>query len=298
MTSPSDTLEALASFRDSQLQKWPLARGNYDALALVERRRFKVGALEGAFQYNPARAVSTGAKIDAASINKRPCFLCSANRPAVQESLPVMPGWEFLLNPYPIFPLHFTIACSEHKAQGEIPLEMAAMAETLPGMAIFYNGARAGASAPDHLHCQAVMKSELPLLVYLEEGGDLQVLPYDVVYETITPDMEGMARLARIPSIAGIDKETHSPDAGLLNAFMWIGADGLLRVAVVIRSAHRPACYSATEGERLMVSPGAVDVAGIVILPRKEDFERITPEMVAGIYSEVCVPPKNEGNAQ
>ncbi len=277
-------IHILQEVRDQQLALWPMARENYERLGLTERRQFSLGALDGAFQFNPGRIVSTGAKIDKASIEKRPCFLCKKNRPEEQLYEEIIPGWEFLVNPFPIFPLHFTIASTEHRPQNAIPLEMAAMAEKMPGMTIFYNGAKAGASAPDHMHCQAVKTSELPLMIYLENGGDPSKWPYRVDYAVITPDNAGMMNLKRMTELKGLEKTTGEPDADLVNAYFWIGQDGLLHIAVIPRSAHRPDCYP-----DLMVSPGAIDMAGIVILPRKEDFEKITEDDIRQIYSQTAI---------
>lgn len=279
----------LQEVRDQQLALWPMARENYERLGFTERRALNLGAMRGALQCNPARIVSTGAKIDKASIESRPCFLCRANRPEEQLYEEILPGWEFLVNPFPIFPLHFTIASTSHNPQDAIPLDMVMMAEKMPGMTIFYNGAKAGASAPDHLHCQAVKTSELPLMMYLEKGGDPAKWPYRVEYSVITPDHDGLIQLKRLSEVKGMDKATGHPDTGLVNAFFWLGSDGLLRVAVVPRSAHRPSCYP-----DLMVSPGAIDMAGIVILPRKEDFDRISVEDMEKIYSETAMSNEQE----
>lgn len=293
----------LQELRDRQLEQWPMACANYERLGETLRRSFDVGPLHGAFQYNPARIVSTSAKVDKESIGKRPCFLCAANRPSEQLSEEILPGWEFLINPFPIFPLHFTIAASTHRPQDEIPLEMASMAESLRGMTVFFNGARAGASAPDHLHCQAVATFELPLMRYLEEGGDPALLPFRVDYRVITPDLAGMAALNEISSVKGIDRLTGEADPRLVNAYFWIGADGLLRAAVVRRSAHRPSCYpvggavEAGSSKSLMVSPGAIDMAGVVVLPRREDFDAISDSDIRLIYSEVALAPVNSQTA-
>lgn len=289
MVSPSDVLDALAQYRDSQLEQWPLAKSNYDALARCKRRIFKLGRFEGALQFNPERKVSTGAKVDKATIRQRPCFLCRSNRPKEQFSEPLMDGWEFLINPYPILPLHFTIASVNHVPQSKIPLDMAAMAEKLPGMVIFYNGAKAGASAPDHMHCQAVMAAELPLIRFLENGGDPKDLPYKVVYRKITPDVEGMINLNSMVAIMGKDAVTGKDDPDLINAFFWLGNDGMLRIAIVPRKAHRPSNYtSETDGDGIMVSPGAIDMAGLLVLPREKDFESITTEDIAEVYSQTA----------
>lgn len=285
-----DKLSLLAEARDHQIESWSLARENYAALGVTERRPFTVGALKGAIQFNPARRISTGAKIDSATISRRPCFLCQDNRPTEQLYEEILPGWEFLVNPYPIFPLHFTIAKKDHVAQDAIPLDMASMAEKLPGMTVFFNGARAGASAPDHLHCQAVATFELPLMGFLEKGGNPETLPFKVDYRVITPDAKGMIDLKDIIASKGIDSLTGNPDPGLVNAYMWIGQDGLLRACVVPRSAHRPSFYSVEQNEGYMVSPGAIDMAGIFVLPREQDFHRMDEEVIRQLYSEVALP--------
>lgn len=282
-------VSVLTEVRDYQLERWALARDNYSALVYTERRPFSLGQLNGALQFNPARAVSTAAKIDNKSIAERPCFLCKANRPEEQISEEILPGWEFLVNPFPIFPLHFTIASSSHIPQGDIPIEMASMAEKMRGMTVFFNGARAGASAPDHLHCQAVMTEELPLLRYLEHGGNPSALPFKVDYRIITPDSVGYRLLAGIPDITGIDKLSGMPDKNLVNAFMWIGDDGLLRTCVIPRAAHRPSFYTSDDKEGFMVSPGAIDMAGVIILPRRCDFETISEKDIEQLYSETAL---------
>ena len=283
-------LSVLSEARDYQLGRWPLAQENYAVLGLTERRAFSIGPFSGVVQFNPARAVSTGAKIDRQSIASRPCFLCKGNRPEEQVSEEIIPGWEFLVNPYPIFPLHFTIAATRHLPQDAIPLDMASMAEKLPGMTVFFNGARAGASAPDHLHCQAVLTTELPLMTFLEGGGNPNELPFKVVYDIIPPDRHGLSLLAKLPQLSGIDSVTGEPDRALVNAFMWIGEDGLLRTCVIPRSAHRPSFY-VTEGvEGFMVSPGAIDMAGVIVLPRRIDFDSMTIEDIKRLYNETAIP--------
>lgn len=289
-------------FIEQQLSVWPLAAANYTALGLTRRKHFQLGDFDCYVQYNPARAVSTCAKVDTESIAKRPCFLCAANRPQEQMEGPTYDGWVTLLNPYPIFPVHFTLPFVKHEPQGEIPFELAVVAEANPQLAVFFNGARAGASAPDHAHMQAVLKTELPLLRLVERlhpasqpgirdsrtfGADL---PFHFKSAVITHDMDGMRALAEMPRIGGVDAATGQPDRDLVNAIMWIDDSGYLRVVVIPRAAHRPACYTAeAEADRLLVSPGTVDMAGIIIVTREEDFERITPDDVRRIYAEVTV---------
>lgn len=284
-------------FIEQQLVLWPEARERYLALGKTERRRFKIGDFEGAMQFNPARIVSTGAKTDTAAISRRPCFLCRENRPKEQIALPVTPDWEFLVNPYPIFPVHFTIASTTHKPQDAPPLELAGLADEFPDLVFFFNGARAGASAPDHHHLQAVLKSELPLLRLTEENHPVSKpgimrsdmwgldLPFIYLSAVITEDDEGGRDYLKMLAFTGGDAEG-KPDKGLRNVYCWKGDDGLLRLIVIPRQSHRPECYGTEEG-RFLVSPGAIDMAGIVILPRREDFDALTEEALGQIYREV-----------
>lgn len=283
----------MLQFIEQQLLQWPEANERYAALGATERRKFRLGDFEGAVQFNPARIRSTGAKTDAVSIGKRPCFLCAANRPAEQVALPIAERFELLLNPFPIFPVHFTIAAKEHVPQERLPLEMATLAEELPEMAIFFNGARAGASAPDHEHMQAVLQSELPIIALtermhragsspLEKSSQWSLdLPFDWWSAIVTPDAAGMLTLDALTRLEGRDADSGKSDFRLLNAIMWIGGDGLLRAIVIPRQRHRPLCYP----ER-MVSPGTIDMAGVVIVPRREDFEALTNDDLKRIYIE------------
>lgn len=284
-------------FIEAQLEAWPDAKERYLALGKAERRRFKVGDMEGAFQWNPARVVSTAAKTDAASVAARPCFLCSKNRPEQQMAIKLTPKWEMLINPYPIFPVHFTIISTEHEPQEKPPLEMAAFAENFPELVIFFNGARGGASAPDHLHLQAVLKCELPLLRLAEENHPIDKpgimrsdmwgldLPFVFLSAVITDDEEGGRDYLKMLALTGGDDEG-KPDKGLRNVFCWKDDSGLLRMIVVPRKCHRPSVYGDGEGQKL-IAPGAIDMAGVVILPREEDFLSITDEELKEIYREV-----------
>lgn len=290
-------------FIQQQLEAWPDARERYLALGKTERRRFKIGDFEGAFQCNPARIVSTAAKTDSASVAARPCFLCKANRPAEQTAIPLNKDWEMTINPFPIFPVHFTIISTTHRPQDTPPLEMAAIAEHFPDLCIFFNGASGGASAPDHLHMQAVLKRELPLLRLAEnhhpsnlpgimrsdmwkrsDGTPLR-LPFVFLSAVISDDEEGGRDYLKMLALTGAGPDGR-PDKGLRNVFCWKGPDGLLRMIVVPRSKHRPCCYGSGEGQ-FLIAPGAIDMTGVVILPRKEDFDTITDADMERIYKEV-----------
>lgn len=283
----------MLEFIDSQLTEWALARENYQALGQTERRSMKMGDLTVGIQHNPARIVSTAAKTDSKTIAQRPCFLCKKNRPPQQVGIEIAEGWELLVNPYPIFPTHFTIVSKEHQPQEGFPLDMVVMAERLPGHTVFFNGKQSGASCPDHLHCQAVKTHELPLMLLIEnrhgiESGRVATheslgldVPFGFTSVIITPDLDGMSELASIENTIG----KYYINEGKLNVFVWIDKNGMLRICSVPRKKHRPLCYGNDEGQHL-ISPGCIDMAGVIIAPLKKDYEELTIEDVRKIYSE------------
>ena len=294
------TTEDINGIVERQLACWPMAKRNFDALTGAERKELPLGDLKACAQFNPGRIKSTAAKVDPLSIKARECFLCASNRPTEQEALKWIDGWDLLVNPYPILPIHFTIVDTRHTPQSEIPFEMAEMAEKAPDLAIFFNGARAGASAPDHRHCQGVLKAELPLLSLAEKAHSPEMpplmssedfgldLPFHFLSAVIKPSPEGMKTLVEITGARGIDASTGVPDPALVNAFFWIDSRGYLRVIVIPRKAHRPACFY-EEGEgKLTASPGALDMAGMLILPVYKDFQAITPDIARKIYAETA----------
>lgn len=293
--------DEVATFIETQLLNWPLAKKNYDALMAVKRRQVMIGNFPVEIQWNPARIVSTGAKIDKETIAERPCFLCRQNRPPEQIICNLLPGWELLVNPYPILPVHLTIVSTQHRPQDRIPEDIVKIAELLPGMAIFFNGASAGASAPDHLHLQAVLKDELPLLrivgqqhpdsiAGIRSSNDFAIRPPYLVFSgVVTPDREGMKTLLAGLRLGGMAPDGKLTDPKLVNTFFWISEGGMLRFVVVPRKAHRPECYYAPDTTNRMISPGCIDMAGLLITPRESDYDQLSKDEIKRIYSEVGI---------
>lgn len=295
-------MEEYFDFINGELAVWPMAKENYVSLGKTKRRRMDIGSLTIGVQCNPARIRSTGADIRKSAIEGRKCFLCSANRPAEQHSLLFDEHFEILLNPFPIFPVHFTIPSFRHEPQAAPPVEMLSLADRLRGLTVFFNGAHAGASAPDHLHLQAVATEELPLMRFVEENHLEGQKPVKASYELadnlpflfysgiIQPTPEGIKVLRLLMSLTGRDEEGN-PDPGLVNSFIWFSDKiGRIRFVAVPRRAHRPSCYFKEDDTRIVVSPGAVDMAGVLILPREEDYQKITVDDISKIYSEVAYP--------
>lgn len=291
--------EAIRDFYDAQFQSWPEAKENYAKLSQVRRRTFPLGDLTIYVQCNPARVRSTAADVSARAVSERPCFLCEKNRPEQQLSGKAIPDYDILINPYPILPVHFTIASREHIPQSAMPLEMVDFVTMMPLCTAFFNGAKAGASAPDHLHFQAVMKEELPLLSIVEErhkpdmpyavpSAHLGHFPMGFISCIIPQDLTGMQLMATAPYLCGVHDDMEMR-RGLVNTFYWLDAQGNLRLLIFPRKAHRPEAYFREDDLRLMISPGALDMAGLIVTPDESTFERITAADITDIYEQVGV---------
>lgn len=244
------------------MKAWPEAAQRIrDLSEKVERR--EVGPY--IVQWNPARAVSTLAKVDKTSLEKRPCFLCRENRPAMQEGISILDGrWEVLINPFPILERHLTIVSTQHTPQRLTRKDFEDMMEIsrmLTGYVVFYNGARCGASAPDHKHLQAGRAEALPPHPYADS---------EKVWEEI----------AALPIPEGREEAD-------FNLLMLNG-----RALLIPRSQHRPQCY---HDGTCLVSPGALDMAGLIITPREEDFRALTEEKICSILSECGTPEISVG---
>lgn len=285
----------------SQLLEWPLARDNYRALEGVRTKAIDVDGHTVKVQFNPARIVSTGAKVDSKTIAERPCFLCDKNRPDEQRAV-TLDGYRLLVNPFPIFPRHFTIPAIDHTPQllGGRGEEMARLAMALKGYTVFYNGALCGASAPDHAHFQAGNSDFLPLHGWLAEAaakevfatGDSRVevpegLPVNMLVVKSKSAVGAAAMLTRVmEGIAAVmcgDKGAEP----MVNVLSWSEGDDVV-MAVIPRRRHRPSFYGSGDDE-LLLSPASVDLAGVLITPVEKDFERVDADIVRELVAETCV---------
>ncbi len=304
-------------FIESQLAKWQTARINHEALNQIETRRFELAGNTITVQFNPARAVSTCAKVDKSSIEARKCFLCPENKPNEQDEIIISLDEPFSLriNPYPILPEHLTISSLKHQDQvladktiRQLPGKLISWLEEYfaSGYVLFYNGAKCGASAPDHFHFQAVKQSDVPVIQQWErlmetavrekeiktENGNtyssFQITSYICPIQVficnhsadILPEMINQY-LESLPLHEGESEPRY-------NLFAWQDKQRGFTMAYFPREEHRPACYTATGGKQLLVSPGALDMAGLLVTPRKEDFDKITESDITQIYKEVA----------
>jgi len=293
----------LHRFFKRQLERWTDARQRFRDLSDVAVRELGLGNYFATVQYNPARIRSTAANIDQRSIAERPCFLCEKNRPAEQLVKAAGSRFEILVNPYPILPVHFTIAARKHQPQrilGNYGVFYKLLDE-YPEMTIFYNGPESGASAPDHLHLQAGMGVALPLQTSWQRlSRELEVVVNEdeneglyIVSDYFCPAFlirtrrkeSGERLFKRLYQALPLSPESPEPQ---MNIVGWRNGEDYLMV-VFPRRQHRPACYYAEGGQQLLISPGALDMAGLVITPRKEDFDQLTSERLQEVYNEVSI---------
>lgn len=288
---------SVEEFISKQLATWPLAAENFANLKEVRRKEFNIGDLKGYVQCNPARVKSTTADVKkAVEMNNGNCFLCSVNRPKEQITLNVLDGWDVLVNPYPILPIHLTIVNQTHIPQSEIPKAIIQFAEIFPSLAVFYNGAGAGASAPAHMHLQAVERNELPLINLINDlEGYISFSPQwsdslglDIPFSFIYGKIADKQLDSKIFNFGGPNENGEFTNLKMVNAFFWKGNDGEVRYIIIPRINHRPTCYFQNPPERRLVSPGCIDMAGVIITPSEEDFRIINDGDILKIYSEVA----------
>ena len=291
----------LQRFFNRQLERWEEVRQRYRELRGVQTRELAVGASSVMVQWNPARIVSTGAKIDAKTLSQRPCFLCEQNRPAEQVKKTVGSQYELLVNPYPILPQHFTIPSTEHKPQliYDVYGEIYKLLDEYPELTVFYNGPQCGASAPDHAHFQAGTTGILPLqqawqrlsrnlttMISLNDNEDLSLIddyPTTAFVIRSRSSYGGEQLFRRLyEAMPGNQPEP------MMNIVSWRKGEEYLAV-VFPRKKHRPDCYYADGKAQYIISPGALDMAGLIITPRQEDFERITPAVALDILQEISL---------
>ena len=288
---------SISRFFNRQLEMWEDARHRFRDLKHVEVRQLSD---QLKVQFNPARIVSTGAKIDKHTLGERPCFLCERNRPKEQMTKQIDDHFQLLVNPFPILPVHFTIPATKHQPQsiyrhyGEMHRLLSLHSELM----VFYNGPKCGASAPDHLHFQAGTSGVLPLqtnwqrlsrsltdVISLNDDEKISVLrdflvpAFVIISKSEDSDEELFHRLYRSMPMRGDESEP------MMNIIAWRKGDEFISV-VIPREKHRPDAYFAEGEAQMMVSPGALDMAGLIITPREEDFSKINLDKATALLRE------------
>jgi len=285
-----------------QKSVWELAKINFNALNSIQTKTFDFGHFKIIAQFNPERIRSSAAKLDSKSIAKRPCFLCLKNLPIQQSGLVFQQKYLILANPYPIFPIHLTISHSEHIVQ-EIRnyfADMLEISKELPDFTVFYNGPKTGASAPDHFHFQAAIKGFMPVekeFSNLEENHSESIFltPNSKVIAVKNYLRKFVAIISNKPSeiIAQFEKiyailDTTEFEEPMLNILCHF-EDGKWIAIIFPREKQRPSHFFRTGKNKIVTSPASVELGGILVLPREEDFVKITKKEIQEIYEEVTI---------
>lgn len=291
---------SISRFFNRQLEVWTDARHRFRDLKHVETRQFSD---QLKLQWNPARIVSTGAKIDKKTLGERPCFLCDKNRPKEQMSKQIDEKFHLLVNPFPILPVHFTIPARKHQPQliyknyGEMHRFISLHSDLM----VFYNGPKCGASAPDHLHFQAGTNGILPLqtnwqrlsrnltdIISLNDEEKISVVrdfivpAFVIISKSAESDEALFRRLYKAMPQRGDETEP------MMNIISWRKGEEFISV-VIPREKHRPEAYFAEGDAQFVVSPGALDMSGLIITPREEDFRKLTEEKAHSLLQECGV---------
>ena len=299
---------------------------NYQALSGVEVKDMTIDGFPAKLFFNPARVRSVMADVSPEALQKRACFLC----PDGVEEHQLTHNWDsptghtyyIRVNPFPIFSPHFTMSSSVHERQELLPhLEsMLHLAKELPEMTIFYNGPMCGASAPDHMHFQAVPRHSMPIEDHFSTNYANAVLVQESDLQSHLATLEKVLAMASIPENAS---QTGSLTAGASHTEEWEPRwniiswyepaqsdsvescrmvqngvelsdkettlhNGVFNTIIFFRRESRPQCFFAPENERILFSPGTVEMGGVGIVANQESFDRITPEVLRSMIQEVA----------
>ena len=292
----------IEAFFQNQLNHWKSVSENYVHLKHIQCRNIDYNGFKIEIQFNPERIRSSAANIEKKVIDERPCFLCPQNRPLEQMEIDYLGRYDLLVNPYPIFPKHLTIPDKQHLPQlikGRIG-DMLQLAKDLPDYTILYNGPKSGASAPDHFHFQAGNKGLLPIEKDVHSGSYKVKIKENK--EGSLYQMQNYLRNCFIFESKDLDwlrsefeeyylfqhKLQPEEDEPMFNVICW-QEENVWQLVIFPRKQHRPYQYYETGINQILLSPGVVDFGGILVVPRKEDYDKLNKDLVKDIYSQLTL---------
>lgn len=289
-----------------QAVQWQMLKTGVQSLVTIKSKSFQFDGFKIKAQFNAGRITSTSAKVDPKSISERKCFLCIENLPAEQKGILYKDNYIILCNPFPIFPTHFTLTNKEHQPQRILDTfsDMLDLSKSLSKhYSVIYNGPRCGASAPDHLHFQAGNKFFMPIDDEFHqikneygreifEDDNLSVFAIDdglrkfISIESIEKELAVNTFNSFYKTYSELMNEKQEP---MINLVSFYEEEYGWRVIIFLRAKHRPSVFSAEDETKMLVSPAAIDLGGVCVFPREDDFNRITKGMIANIFKEVFV---------
>jgi len=299
-------------FVHDQLSVWPAVAAKYRSLKSTRTRTLRLGGLLVTLQSNPGRL----------PIFDHGCPLCEENYMEHQHRLPFEGRkgrkYNILVNRAPIFPNHLVITRDVHVPQTiwhRFP-DMLDLAAALEGYVVFYNSPNSGTTVPAHAHFQACPKGYMPLeraadrllraasagekpdpseLQFIASVRDAQLFHYKRLHRGIfflraqTP--KSMAKMFyRLLDCLNLLAEETEPR---FNALTYC-SEGEYRAVVCLRTDSKPRCFYAQGSGHFSISPGAADMAGFVVIPEVEDFDRMDAEVLESIYADVTLSPAQE----
>jgi ATP adenylyltransferase/5',5'''-P-1,P-4-tetraphosphate phosphorylase II len=288
---------------EQQQANWNMAKNHYRQFGSVERKELAIGRFKAIVQHNPGRVRSTCANVNKVAIENRKCFLCANNLPDEQKGFTLLDKYLMLVNPFPIFERHVTISDFSHIPQriDNRIIDMLEISKLLNNYTVFYNGPLSGASAPDHFHFQAGKKGVMPVdseinsftvrdkfsFVFKDDIKAYAVTSYGrscVVMESEWKEPVDYF-FAQLIKMLPQNEEAGEPMMNVMASFN----EGIYRLIVFPRKKQRPDCYFRDDDSRLIVSPASVEFGGIFVVPREEDFQKITETDILDIYKEVSM---------
>lgn len=305
-TTERDIASRAKGLLESQKLSWPLLSDNYKQLHHVNTKEFEFDGFTIKVQNNPQRIISTAADVEAKVDSTETSFLHFKNLPDDQKSIRYYKEYLILCNPYPIFPEHFTIPSIIQKPQSilEHARDFLYLSRDMQKhYLVFYNGPKCGASAPEHLHFQAGNKNFMPIDTEYDSIKNVKAKKFffnrNLIFYFCT---EYLRNFISIESTSidellfgfnliytSLQKIYNTYEEPMMNVLLYY-SEGHWRMIIFPRHRHRPTYYF-NEGElKILVSPGAVDLGGVMILPREEDFDKITKDNIIDIYRQVCIP--------
>ncbi len=301
---------AAALLLEEQKKHWADLSKNYNSISNVEIKSFRFGGFTIRVQHNPGRFLSSSANVDSESIKERKCFLCSSNLYEDQKTILYKEDFLILVNPFPIFPEHFTIAHLNHipqKISGWFG-KMLSTSKDFLKYAVIYNGPECGASAPDHLHFQAGTKEFLSINDEFHSFKNKHASRgkyEDILTEsdslTVSGVDDGLRRYITIETLEigiaekvfdlfyDIYSKISASKEPMMNIISFYEQDFGWKILIFLRAKHRPSQYYKEGENKILLSPAAVDLGGVCILPLEKDFKRISKEIISEIFKEVSL---------
>jgi hypothetical protein len=304
---PALCLELLSE----QKKAWLDLREGYESLKNLRERYVSCKGFSVRLQHNPGRIKSSLAGVAEKNRNEQQCFLCLDHLPEGQKGVLYRGKYLILCNPMPVLSLQFTVSHLDHRHQAiveNIDTFFQLMDDFGSGWTVLYNGPKCGASVPDHHHFHVAPSGQMPiekenreekrLILIREVEGVFLYRVKDVGRQIIILEgdhpmaVAGVLKnyLKALNKVLLIDEEPMINIAGFYKESQW--EERKWRLVIFPRRKHRPDAFFKEGDDRIVVSPGVIEMGGVLVTPLEKDFERLNGTTVESIYEEVSLEGK------